>query len=97
MIKDLVDAGVRSLDAKGRFSKEKISGKAYEKCIVRFIVQDGIEPDKCWQDKELVQLYQKYYVEKKKGKESEDICYMTGEKSLESRNHPKGIMPTLHI
>lgn len=94
MIKDLVDAGVIYLDAKGKFSNEKISGKSYEKCIVRFIVQDGIEPDKCWQDKELIQLYQKYYVEKKKGKESEDICYMTGEKNFVSSNHPKGILPS---
>ena len=65
MVRDLIDAGVVTLEEKGKLSKDKIAGKPYEKCVVRFIVQDGIEPDKCWHDKELIRLYQEYYFKMK--------------------------------
>ena len=93
MVRDLIDAGVVTLEEKGKLSKDKIAGKPYEKCVVRFIVQDGIEPDKCWHDKELIRLYQEYYFKMKLEKDSEDICYLTGEKCIISNNHPKGIIP----
>lgn len=93
MIRNLIDSGVISLDSKGKFSKEKIAGKPYEKCIVRFIVRDGIEPGKCWTDMAIIRLYQEYYEKKKAEKENEDICYITGEKGFISCNHPKGIIP----
>lgn len=94
MIRNLIDAGVVTLDEKGKLSNDKIAGKPYEKCIVRFKVQDGIEPDKCWQDKKLIRLYQEYYTKMKTKRECEDICFITGKKCLVSRNHPRGIIPS---
>lgn len=94
MAKDLIDAGVLSLNSEGKFSKEKIAGKPYDKCIVRFCVLDGREPEACWEDKELIKQYQEYYMSLKLEEGRKDICYLTGKECIVSENHPKGILPS---
>ncbi len=94
MMKNLIDAGVISLNKNGKYSKEKIGGKTYDKCIVRFRVQDGSEPEECWKDNELITLYQKYYLKLKSEKGRLDTCYLTGKNCIVSENHPKGILPS---
>ena len=94
MIRNLIDAGVISLNEKGKYSKEKIGGKTYDKCIVRFRVQDEREPAECWKDDELITLYQKYYSNLKSEKGRLDTCYLTGKNCIVSENHPKGFLPS---
>lgn len=94
MMQNLIDAGVISLNKNGKYSKEKIGGKTYDKCIVRFRVQDGRDPEECWKDNELITLYQKYYLNLKSEKGRMDTCYLTGKNCIVSENHPKGILPS---
>lgn len=92
MIQDLCKAGVVVLDS-GKFSKEKIAGKTYDKCIVRFKVLGESKQPNCWQDKTLMTKYQQYYKFRIEENGRNDICYLTGEKDVISDNHPKGILP----
>ena len=92
-IHDLVSAGIVELDDNGKFSKNKIQGNAYEKCLVRYRVtrSDYSEnSDAVWEDTTLFDSYIKYYLSHQKGEE--DICYVTGSKATMCINHPKGIV-----
>ena len=92
-IHDLVSAGIVELDDNGKFSKNKIQGNAYEKCLVRYRVtrSDYSENyDAVWEDTTLFDSYIKYYLSHQKGEE--DICYVTGSKATMCINHPKGIV-----
>ncbi len=93
MIKDLIGAGIIVLDETGQLSKEKIAGRSYDKCIVRFRILGSGQPEECWQDKSLFQAYQTYYLEQRKEYGRSDICYLTGKQAVTSENHPKGILP----
>ncbi|MCQ4636032.1 type I-C CRISPR-associated protein Cas8c/Csd1 [Anaerovorax odorimutans] len=89
-IKDLQEYGVVNLDENGKLTKDKIAGKTYDKCMVRFIVLGAEEPEECWLDKSLIKAYQEYYFGAKEGRE--DICYLTAKPAAISDNHPKGIL-----
>lgn len=90
LIKDLFDYGIVNLDENGKLTKDKIAGKAYDKCMVRFIIFGSEEPEECWLDKTLFQAYQAYYLEENEGRK--DICYLTAKTATVSENHPKGIL-----
>lgn len=92
-IHDLVSAGVVELDDDGKFSKNKIQGNTYEKCLVRYRVTSSDyseNSDAVWEDVTLFHSYIKYYLSHQKGEE--DICYVTGSKATMCVNHPKGIV-----
>ena len=92
-IHDLVSAGVVELGDNGKFSKKKIQGNAYEKCIVRYRVTSSDyseNSDAVWEDTTLFDSFIKYYLSHLKG--SKDICYVTGSEETFCINHPKGIV-----
>ena len=92
-IHDLVSAGIVELDDNGKFSKKKIQGNAYEKCIVRYRVTSSYyseNSDAVWEDTTLFDSFIKYYLSHLKG--SKDICYVTGNEETFCINHPKGIV-----
>ncbi|WP_269477089.1 type I-C CRISPR-associated protein Cas8c/Csd1 [Hominibacterium faecale] len=90
LIKDLSEYGIVNLDETGKLTKDKIAGRTYDKCMVRFLVFGTEEPEECWLDKTLFQAWQDYYIHEKKGRE--DICYLTAKPAAVSDNHPKGIL-----
>ncbi|CUN86219.1 type I-C CRISPR-associated protein Cas8c/Csd1 [Eubacterium sp. am_0171] len=91
LIRDLVKAGVVELKEDGTFQNKKLSGKPYEKALVRFrVLSTEKEADGTWQDASLIQAYTEYYFANQDGKR--DICYFLGQESAISQNHPKGIV-----
>lgn len=96
MIQDLIRAGIVSVDESGKFSKKKIAGKSYDKCIVRFRVLGAGKPSECWKDKALMEKYQRYYSDVQKQENRSDFCYLTGKYDIISDNHPKGILPACY-
>lgn len=66
--------------------------KIDEKWLVRWIVViDGV-PNKCWESKELIENYSKYY--KSKINYKNNLCMITGEvtKVIDNNKHRKGII-----
>ena len=87
----MVKAGVVELKEDGTFQNKKLSGKPYEKALVRFrVLSTEKEADGTWQDASLIQAYTEYYFANQDGKR--DICYFLGQESAISQNHPKGIV-----
>lgn len=90
LISDLAKSGIVKLKD-NLFSREKISGKPYEQCYVRFVVygsSNGI--NESWKDSDIINLYIKYYEHsqnKQKG-----ICYISGKEDSITENHPKGVL-----
>lgn len=95
LAEDLIKSGVLAIND-GMFSKEKILGQPYEKCIVRFKVVEkaGNSIENCWQDETLVEAFQKYYFNEVMSNAAEDVCYITGDAKKITTNHPKGIIPS---
>ena len=89
---DLIDSGVLQVDEDGYFLNKKVAGQPYEKVMVRFIIEydDGDGISELWLDKNLQDLYIKYYSSHMEGRE--DFCYLSGEKKVIAGNHPKGIV-----
>lgn len=93
-IHDLVSAGIVELDDNGKFSKNKIQGNTYEKCLVRYRVTSSDyseNSDAVWEDVTLFDSFKGYYLSLLK-KRSKDICYVTGNEETFCINHPKGIV-----
>lgn len=85
LIRDLVKAGVVELKEDGTFQNKKLSGKPYEKALVRFRVQSTEkEADGTWQDASLIQAYTEYYFANQDGKR--DYLLFSGTRK---RNFPK--------
>ncbi len=76
------------------FLNKKVGGSPYDKLVVVFRVHifGDSSDDAVWTDKELRKKYTQYYFSKMTGER--DICYLTGEKSIISENHPKNIVAT---
>lgn len=89
IITDLVECGILKLDENGKFAKAKVSGKEYEKAVVRFRVA-GSEEEAVFHDTGLFDSYLNYYASQTD--EKKDLCYITGTEKAVSTNHPKGIV-----
>ena len=83
LIKDLVSAGVLSVDENGILKKDKIAGVDQRESFVRFSVLGG-KPDAVYKNKRIFDLYIKYYDSIEKGK---DICCISGEYTVCSQKH----------
>ena len=83
LIKDLVSAGVLSVDENGILTKDKIAGVDQRESFVRFSVLGG-KPDAVYKNKRIFDLYIKYYDSIEKGK---DICCISGEYTVCSQKH----------
>lgn len=92
LMEDLVKSDLVHLTGDGKLSGEKIAGKAYDKCMVRFRVDMLEDEGACWQNRDLMEDYRKFYLEKKSESARTDVCYLTGEQAVISDNHPKGIL-----
>lgn len=91
MIDDLKKSGIVEIQENGIFSNKKINGQSYDKVLVRFVVPGlSTGPAETWRDPTLIDSYTRYYLSNQKGRR--DICYMTGQESIISENHPKGIV-----
>ena len=91
MLNDLISAGIIQLDEEGFLSENKIEGVIYEKALVRFIIlTNDFTSQKAWEDRQLMDSYTKYYLSVRTGIQS--ICQITGEKTIITVNHPKGIV-----
>ena len=84
MIADLSRTGIISMS-----TSEEV--KKHEKLVVRFIVLGCGGPSEVWQDKELMDKYQEYYLSTSKQNEQK-ICYVTGRPSVMAESQPKGIV-----
>lgn len=92
LMEDLVKSDLVHLTGDGKLSGEKIAGKTYDKCMVRFRVDMLEDEGACWQNRDLMEDYWKFYLEKKSESARTDVCYLTGEQAVISDNHPKGIL-----
>ncbi len=92
LMEDLVKSDLVHLTEDGKISGEKIAGKSYDKCMVRFRVDMLEDEGACWQNRDLMEDYRKFYLEKKSENARTDVCYLTGEQAVISDNHPKGIL-----
>lgn len=91
LTENLIKSGLVELTENGAFNKKKISGQPYEKALVRFrILSKEAGTDGTWQDPSLIEAYTRYYLQEQQGRT--DICYLLGEESTISENHPKGIV-----
>lgn len=91
LTEDLIRSGLVELTENGVFSKKKINGQPYEKVVVRFrVLSSEAGTDGTWQDSSLINAYTRYYLRGQQGRT--DICYLLGEESTISENHPKGIV-----
>lgn len=91
LAEDLIKSGLLELTEDGFLNHKKVSGQPYEKVLVRFRIlgsEGGM--DGTWQDTSLIDAYTHYYLSIQHG--SKDICYLLGEESTISENHPKGIV-----
>lgn len=87
IIADLIDAGIFTLNEKGKLSDEKIANTDPTDCFVRFSV-DG---KKLWKDESLYQAYIAYACG---DCATSDICYATGEHGGITYKHPSKIRNT---
>lgn len=87
IIADLIDAGIFTLNEKGKLSDEKIANTDPAECFVRFSV-DG---KKLWKDESLYQAYIAYACG---DCTTSDICYATGEHGGITYKHPSKIRNT---
>lgn len=87
IIADLIDAGIFTLNEKGKLSDEKIANYDPAECFVRFSV-DG---KKLWKDESLYQAYIAYACG---DCATSDICYATGEHGGITYKHPSKIRNT---
>lgn len=92
LMKDLIKSELVYFTGDGKLSGEKIAGRAYDKCMVRFRVDLPEGEGACWRNKELMESFQKFYLRKKSENSRKDVCYVTGERAVISDNHPKGIL-----
>lgn len=98
LMTDLIQSGIVTL-SDHMLDDKKISGQPYEKAIVRFIVNEGIDDgiygvggktDRAWKDTSLIKAYTSYYLSKQTG--STDLCYLSGKEGMRTEKHPKGIV-----
>lgn len=87
IIADLIDAGIFTLNEKGKLSDEKIANTDPADCFVRFSV-DG---KKLWKDESLYQAYIAYACG---DCATSDICYASGEHGGITYKHPSKIRNT---
>ena len=87
IIADLIDAGIFTLNEKGKLSDEKIANTDPADCFVRFSV-DG---KKLWKDESLYQAYIAYACG---DCATSDICYATGKHGGITYKHPSKIRNT---
>lgn len=87
IIADLIDAGIFTLNEKGKLSDEKIANTNPAECFVRFSV-DG---KKLWKDESLYQAYIAYACGECA---TSDICYASGEHGGITYKHPSKIRNT---
>lgn len=92
MTSDLIKSGILECDDNGKLANKKISGKPYEKALVRFrvLTAEDDRPSAVWEDTTLFDSYINYYLSAQNNKK--DICYLKGEHETISINHPKGII-----
>ena len=91
LTEDLIKIGLVELTEDGLFNKKKINGQPYEKALVRFrVLSEEAGTDGTWQDLSLIDTYTRYYLQGQQGRK--DVCYLLGEESTISENHPKGIV-----
>ncbi|MCD8018685.1 MAG: type I-C CRISPR-associated protein Cas8c/Csd1 [Clostridiales bacterium] len=92
VIQDLITYRIIELDENNLFKNEKISGQFYDKVMVRFRVAGGnpTAPKATWKDTTLMECYTQYYLSVQSGKKN--ICFITGNNSVITNNHPKGIV-----
>jgi len=92
IVKDLFDNGIIELNGDVP-SNGKIGAIEYGKCLIRWRVipqPDGIKTA-CWEDPELFDCYNKYFMWKNQNTER-DICLITGEEEMLCEMHPKGVI-----
>lgn len=94
MADDLLKAGILKVEDSGKFGKNKISGKDYEKALVRFSVHiaggDVKDKDELWNNFDVINKYTDYYISEMESEKS--LCYITGEFENIAVSHPKGIL-----
>lgn len=87
LIEDLIDAGIFTLNEKGKLSDDKIANTDPADCFVRFCV-DG---KKLWKDENLYQAYIAYAYG---NCTTSNICYASGEYGGITYKHPSKIRHT---
>lgn len=89
IVENLFQEGLISSAEEKAFSKEKIQGVEFYKCLVRWnIVGTGI-PSECWRDLNLFAAFQDY--QNSLLSESEKhLCTLSGKMEIPAQNHPKG-------
>lgn len=94
ILKDLENAEVIAFEEDGTLAAGRISGTAYDRCMVRFRVfsDDKFEKTATWEDQDLIQSFIDYYW-KQLSKGEQEVCYISGKKDAVSDIHPKGIVP----
>lgn len=90
MIADLVKQKVIELNSKGTIECSPAMAKLL-KGIVRFSVEVHGEPHThLWDDSGMWERWREYYLSTK---DTKGVCYVTGNESLLSQQHPKKILP----
>lgn len=88
LIHDLVQDHTLELDESGRFTDHvKLQGTGQTGANVRFIVY-GNDTPRVWENRELYEIYDRYY-QKKAGQT--ELCYVAGETGACSEKHPSKI------
>lgn len=88
LIHDLVQDHTLELDESGRFTDHvKLQGTGQTGANVRFIVY-GNDTPRIWENRELYEIYDRYY-QKKAGQT--ELCYVAGETGACSEKHPSKI------
>lgn len=94
LISDLIQKGYITLTNENILDDKKISGKSYEKLIVRFHIlsEKNALNGNTWEDLTLINAYTEYFLSIQSGKK--DICYFTGREQVRSEKHPGSIVLT---
>lgn len=90
ILSDLQASGIIALNEDGCPTDGKIEGSIYDKCMVRWMIQEG-ETSACWKDLSLFDAYAAYYASSKKDI-TPSLCMVSGEMDIAASSHPKGIL-----
>lgn len=91
LISDLAQAAILKLDSLGVPEKQKLQGKEWSDCLIRWRITPPPDDGEgaCWKSKSLFHAYQSYYAELLRV-QHHDICYISGEDGILCSKHPKG-------
>ncbi len=98
LVSDLVRSGIVGLDEQKHLNGQKVAGNEYEKVMVRFKVfqPESLLFEGTWEDASLVANYIAYYNAQLCASGEKDTCEFSGEETVITWNHPKGVLQTAY-